>query len=403
MHVRIQATRLRYLLAALASVLLILAAAIGYRWTEADGENDLQPVAIDSFAAAFTDLGTMGGQGRGNTRASGISADGSVIVGTIDVGVLNWRAFRWTKEGGVQDLGSLGGSSLTLANGISPDGKVIVGTSGGSATSGPHVFRWTKETGMEDLGTMGGTGARGGGISANGAIVGDVDYDTGPGTHSHVFRWTKESGVQDLGTMGGEAASAYAVSADGTVIVGVFSDSSYGQHAFRWTEAEGARDLGNLGHVRALANGVSADGSVVYGKAMGFPIWRAFSWTQTGGMQDLGTFGGVGAELDGVSADGSLLLGTVEYENDKHIFLYSTTAAIAARQRQDTADRERSRKIAKSGNAAQIYVLADDMAAKGKPDLVGTLRRALIERFPESTYTTMIIKQHEGSNGSGGK
>ena len=54
------------------------------------------------------------------------------------------RAFRWMSGGGMQDLGSLGGSSSTAYD-VSADGSVVVGSSGGRA------FRWTELGGMEDL------------------------------------------------------------------------------------------------------------------------------------------------------------------------------------------------------------------------------------------------------------
>jgi len=52
------------------------------------------------------DLGAFPGGFRAS--ASDVSADGSVIVGVAEVGWLDFRAFRWTPSGGMQNLGQLG-------------------------------------------------------------------------------------------------------------------------------------------------------------------------------------------------------------------------------------------------------------------------------------------------------
>jgi len=96
--------------------------------------------------ARLTWLGTLGG---GWSTAYGVSADGSVVVGTADNAAGQGRAFRWTAAGGMQDLGTLGGRS-SWAHAVSADGSVVVGTADNAAGQ-KRAFRWTAAGGMEDL------------------------------------------------------------------------------------------------------------------------------------------------------------------------------------------------------------------------------------------------------------
>jgi probable HAF family extracellular repeat protein len=93
-----------------------------------------------------------------NSDASGISADGSTIVGEAQnvnpqfvLGA--YRAFRWTAATGMVDLGTLGGGNLlSNATAASRDGSVVVGYSlTNSFSSSDHAFIWTAKTGMLDL------------------------------------------------------------------------------------------------------------------------------------------------------------------------------------------------------------------------------------------------------------
>ena len=78
-----------------------------------------------------------------NSEAFGVSADGSVIVGTINAPLnpssLN-EAFRWTAETGIVGLGDLpSGEFRSSALGVSADGSVILGY--GSSANGREAYR----------------------------------------------------------------------------------------------------------------------------------------------------------------------------------------------------------------------------------------------------------------------
>src|SRR4051812_9607011 len=65
-----------------------------------------------------------------NTQAGGVNLNGTVAVGAISVVPGQARAFRWTEAGGAVDLGfspTPGNFPFSSASGISDDGSVIVG------------------------------------------------------------------------------------------------------------------------------------------------------------------------------------------------------------------------------------------------------------------------------------
>lgn len=102
-----------------------------FRWTQAGG---------------MIGLGHLPGGGF-QSWANAVSADGSVVVGGSD-SASGIEAYRWTQAGGMQGLGYLGAGNFysdSEALGISADGSVVVGTSDDEA------FRWTQTSGMQSV------------------------------------------------------------------------------------------------------------------------------------------------------------------------------------------------------------------------------------------------------------
>jgi probable HAF family extracellular repeat protein len=269
-----------------------------FRWTAAGG---------------MQDFGTLG-----SSWAFGVSADGSVVVGSAQNAAGKWRAFRWTAARGMQDLGTLGGGE-SEAHGVSADGSVVVGTAH-NAAGYARAFRWTASGGMEDLNvtyasllTDGSVLVEAYAISPDGRYIVGQGYNVATGRFQAFLLDTQGTGVEEwltwLGTLGGNRSEALGVSADGSVVVGWAINAAGYEHAFRWTAARGMQDLGTLpGAYQSEAHGVSADGSVVVGRS----LIAAFRWTAARGMEYLGTLGGWGSAAYGVSADGSVVVGMAE-------------------------------------------------------------------------------------------
>lgn len=251
-------------------------------------------------AASFQVLGDLPG-GDFESRALGVSSDGSVVVGESS-STSGLEAFRWTSEGGMIGLGLLPGRSWSSARAASADGSVVVGK------SAPEAFRWTAAEGMVALGFPG-TAARG--VSADGSVV------VGTST-TGAWRWTAGDGMIPLGYLPGDNGSeAEGVSADGSVVVGVSSYRDYigtgRDEAFRWTLEDGMVGLGFISgdHADSMATAVSGDGSIVVGWSTSLVGGeQAFRLTADGGMVGLGFLPGDGlSRANSISADGSTVVG----------------------------------------------------------------------------------------------
>ena len=156
-----------------------------------------------------------------SSRALGVSADGSIVVGW-GTGVWGREAFRRPRDSGIIGLGQAARS----ANDVSADGSVIVGSMG---ILRPEAFRWTIEDSVVGLGRLAGGcfDSSAYGVSANGTII------VGSGCNESgevAFIWDAANGMQSLQKIleipmgldltGWTLIRATDISADGTTIVG---------------------------------------------------------------------------------------------------------------------------------------------------------------------------------------
>src|ERR1039458_5486853 len=191
-------------------------------------------------AASLTNLTWFSGNNF-NYNTTGVSGDGSVVVGTsgedTSYGNNFYIAFRWTAGSGMV---SVGVGYESFANCVSADGTVVVGTSESNYLSPDQAFRWTAGSGMVGLGYVpGGNSSSATAVSGDGSIVvgssGYQDYVGAPGNYQ-AFRWTAGSGMVGLGYLpGGTNSTATGASADGSLVVG----SASGEQSFRWTAGSG--------------------------------------------------------------------------------------------------------------------------------------------------------------------
>jgi len=286
-----------------------------FRWTAATG-----PVALNGLP--------------GRNSAEAVSADGATVVGWFQaVSLGRIEAFHWNTVTGALGLGDLIGDAYQSQSfGVSADGSVVVGTataSGaqpGQGTRHLEAFRWTAATGMAGLGDLQGGNywSDAGGVSADGSVV--VGWSYNASFENEATRWTAADGMVALGYLPKlefPGAGAADVSDDGSVVVGN-SGTDTGTEAFRWTSGGGMMGLGYLpgGGVESRAYGVSADGTVVVGQSQpdnNGATSEAFVWTQSDGMQRLHDVliargatdlnGWVLKKANDISADGRWIVG----------------------------------------------------------------------------------------------
>ncbi len=209
----------------------------------------------------------------------GANGDGSVIVGAseFDPSFSPSHAILWSSGKGYERLDELPGMSSSAAFDSSEDGSVVVGT-GRMFGGAERAFRWTREHGMQGL-----SGLRGedietfaGSVSNDGSVIGGYVRDQ-EGTVTAV-RWSDDGAtVTDLGTLFGfDSSRVSGVSGDGSVIVGQATSGEL-LRAVLWNESLEIVDLNEFlpslgldltGWVLTAALDVSADGMTLIGEGI---------------------------------------------------------------------------------------------------------------------------------------
>ncbi|MCC6906710.1 MAG: hypothetical protein IT430_02100 [Phycisphaerales bacterium] len=193
--------------------------------------------------------------------AGALNAFGDV-VGSAPTESIWWpRAVLWPREGGVIDLGTLGGD-LSSAGDINDLGE-IVGSSGfelGGSIFVGHAFLWRNGQ-MIDLGTLGGESSGAVGINNRSQVVGNSEFEFG-NLASVGFLW--EQGIMrelDDPWPDRNATDVWGIGEDGGVVgKGLNLDGM--QRAMLWID-EVPVDLGSLSQGSSVAYAINDLGQIV--------------------------------------------------------------------------------------------------------------------------------------------
>ncbi len=237
-------------------------------------------IAAPANAASLyklTDLGALSANPRYSSFAYSINDHGQVVgeAGSPDGN----RAFFWSQETGMQNLGTLPGGSDSGARRINNLGQVIGRSQtllpAGGTTSAS--FLWSSGQGMQILPVDAAWD-----INNNGQIAGQ--------TNNTASVWTNGN-QQDLGKLPtADYSYSVAVNNNGQVVgnSGVTNEFS---RAFFWSNGV-MQNLGTLpGDQSSFASDLNKQGQVV-GNSSTLSSSRAFVWSQDRGMQDLGVLPG---------------------------------------------------------------------------------------------------------------
>lgn len=240
-----------------------------------------------SQSGGMKDLGTL--SGATVSGASGVNDAGTVVGYSNMKGqpATNFVAVQWSSTGAITKLGMLSGGSSSAAFQINSGGEV----SGDSFLSNGHVnaTSWTNKK-IKNLGALKGSIFSAGlAINDNGVIVGESVFSYGPPFESHGFSYNGSS-MTDLGTLsGGTTSMANAVNINGVIVGQSDGTATSGYwHAVKWNTSGKIQDLGVLaGGTFSMAFGINDSNVVVGYSNTSTSIARAFIWTVNGGMQDL--------------------------------------------------------------------------------------------------------------------
>ena len=249
----------------------------GFRWDAEEG---------------LVALGDLPGGAR-VSRATAISGDGRVVVGTSQ-SASGKEGFRWSTSEGMLGLGDLRGGEPHQRRRVQlrvelPVRRVAVGVAQSirGVRTWPRAFRWTADVGMVDLGTFedGRPSSRATDVSADGrTIVGSASSSRG----RQAALWREEEAIVGLGDLPGGAfdSRALAIAPDATVVVGV-GTGQRGPEAFRWSARSPLSGLGDLpgGDHDSEALAVSLGGDRIVGRGTSERGDEAFLWSPTQGLR----------------------------------------------------------------------------------------------------------------------
>jgi probable HAF family extracellular repeat protein len=294
-------------------------------------------------------LGTLGGT---LGEANGISNKGWVAGFANLPGDQSFHATLWTKDKGLQDLGTLGGLNSDVSFPVKDDRGLIAGGSDISAID-PFAedfcsygsglicqgFLWHHGV-MTPLPTLGGNNGAATGVNNRGQVVGYAETATqdpnciAPQVFDwEAFIWDLNDGkIHELPPLPGDSLSAatginehgQVVGASGPICAQPQVSLSISTRVVLWQNGS-VIDLGSLGGVaNNLPFAINNRGQVVGQSDLpGDATFHAFLWTIERGMQDLGTLpGDVTSGALGMNNKGQVVGGSNDANGNGRAFLW---------------------------------------------------------------------------------
>jgi uncharacterized membrane protein len=246
-----------------------------FRWTASDG---------------IVPLGALPGVPAQTSEGLGISADGTTIVGESNSVLpdVDNEPFRWTAGGGMVGLGFVnpnpfGDGVSSRATAVSADGSVIVGWTAFLFDDPNRSWRWTSATGLVH---NTGPDRRPEDLSSDATLEVGIWNDGDMDSPHEAYLWSAVSGLVPLGDLPWDGdpfdepedtdSGARAVS-DAGVVVG-FGQQAAGDTAFIWDAVNGMRPLAQVledeygfdltGWRLIDATDITADGRTIVGRGI---------------------------------------------------------------------------------------------------------------------------------------
>lgn len=228
---------------------------------------------------ATTAIGTLGGP---SAFVSDLNNGGQFVgFSNVDERTHIFHALRWSRQGGLVDLGVPAGYDFSMATAINDSG-LVVGDAGFVERFGSAALLWDAQGGVRELGNLGFPWARPVGINNAGRVAGNgLTADQ----VAMAFTWTEAEGMVGLLPPGALVSDAAAINASGQ-IVGTFSTEE-ARKIFLWTPGRGFEVIeGPPAFPLALS-----DTGWIAGVLMD---QRPFVWHRDLGMVDIGLLAGAG-------------------------------------------------------------------------------------------------------------
>ena len=266
--------------------------------------------SADVMAAAYS-LGIRAPEGQ--SIANDMNARGQVAA-MVEDRAGNQRGIFF-ERGHLTELGLPGGRE-SVAKRINADGVVVGSASGRNGTW--HAFLYSRAGGMQLIGTLGGDNSNGTALNDRGDAVGFSDLANDDEWHAFLYRAGEP--IKDLGTLGGKVSYANAINNRGQV-VGAAADKNGYRRAFLYDEARGMTDIGTLGGQVSAATAINDSGMIAGASETADRRWHAFVYDGKR-MTDLGALIGFGdSYATGINSAGHVV-GMVQVGDDRLSFVW---------------------------------------------------------------------------------